>query len=246
MKVLTIGEKEVSLEELLTIVKNNGRDTVLKPLIQQAIIEKHAAGNNIVASVEELQERFDVLRRRRGLYTAAETERWMAANSFSLEDLEREAEISVLMEKIRESFPLAAVEKFFAENKANMDGADLSIITVKEQEVGKELLALLREGEGDFMALACEYSIDPRAKSGGYVGVVQRPALQDDLAAEVFGAQPGDVVGPFEVDGGYNLVRVNALYPVVLDVQKEKEIRTLLFQEFLAEQEKSMKVKWEV
>ncbi len=227
MKVLTIGDKEVSLEELLIFVKNNGKDTVVKPLIQQIIIERYAAGNNITVDVEELQERFDVLRMKRGLYTAAETECWMAANSFSLEDLEREAEISLLKEKILASFSRTDVEKFFVENKANMDGADLSVITVKEQEVGKELLALLREGEGDFMTLAREYSMDSLAKAGGYLGVVHRPSLQNDLAATVFGAKPGDVVGPFEVDGGYNLIQVNALIPVVLDGQIETNIRTL-------------------
>ena len=109
-----------------------------------------------------------------------------------------------------------------------------------------ELLAQFREDEADFMVLAREYSIDERARSGGYVGMLERLKFRDEMKAAVFGAEPGDVVGPFEIEGGFNLIKVNALYPAMLNEQREKEIRNILFKSFLAEEEKKIQVNWVV
>ena len=174
MIVLSINGKDISLQKLAHKVRTSGRASVLLPLIEQVVIEEYAAEKNITASDEELQQAFDNFRKSRGLYAAKDTELWMAERGISLDEMEKELEIKILEEKIKDSIPIEAVEKFFAENKANMDAAELYILTVKEQEVAMELLAQIKEEEADFMVLVREYSIDGKAKQGGYIGMVRR------------------------------------------------------------------------
>lgn len=244
MKVLSINGKDISLRQLAQKVRTDGRFSVLLPLIEQVVIEEYAAEKNISASDEELQQAFDNFRKSQGLYAAKDTELWMAERGISLDEMEKELEIKILAEKIRDSIPKEAVQKYFAENKSNMDAAELYIMTVKEQEVAMELLAQLKEEEADFMVLAREYSIDEKAKQGGYIGMVRRPELRADIASAVFGAEPGDVAGPFEGDDGYSLIMVNALYPAGLDENNEKEIRNILYNRFLADAEQKAKLEW--
>lgn len=246
MKALTINHREIGVQELVQRVKFSGRDTVIKSLVIQTILEQYALENNLVVTEEELQQRFDALRRRRGLFSAAATEQWLKENGITLDDLEKDFEIRVLSEKIRDSSTRETVEKFFAENKANMDTAEISMLTVKEPEVAMELLAQIREDGAEFMVLAGEYSIDERAKYSGYVGIVERQSLVGEVSAAIFQAKAGEVVGPFQTDMGYNLVQVKGLYPAVLDEQKEREIRNILFQRFLGEEEQKARILWAI
>jgi len=246
MRILTINGKEISLEALIQKIKGSGRTSIIKPLVEQVIIEKIAAEKQIKVNVEELQEGFDAFRKSRGFYTTVETQRWMGANFINLDELEKDLENKILAEKIKDSFPWESVEKYFAENKAGMDAADISMLTVKEEEVAMELLTQIKEEEADFMVLAREYSIDEQAKVGGYLGTIQRFSLKDHLRAAIFGAEPGDVVGPFEMEQGYRLIKVNAIYSAVLDEQKEKEIRNILFQNLIAEEQQKVEIDWVV
>ncbi|MFZ5642458.1 MAG: foldase protein PrsA [Bacillota bacterium] len=246
MKVLSLNERDISLQELIQIIRSKGKTGLILQLVQQAIIEDYSAQNNITATTEELQDWFDTFRKRQGLFSAAETENWMKDNYLTIDDLEKEAEISVLSGKITDSFPKDVVEKYFVENKVNMDAVELYMLTVNEKEVAMELLAQIKEDGMDFMLLAREYSTDERAKLGGYLGTIRRPNLQGNIAAAVFGAKPGDVVGPFETEAGHTLFQVSAIYPAVLDEQKEKEIRNNLFLRLLAEQEQKICINWAV
>lgn len=231
VEVLRIDDKLFTLEELIQKVKTKGWSSVVKPWLIQTIVENYALANKLLVSDEELQDKFDSFRKWNGLYSVEETERWLVAKGITLEDLEKELEVELWSEKIKTSTPREEVERFFAENKLKMDGVELSKLTVKEQEVAVELLAQLTEDEADFMLLARDYSIDERARFGGYVGVVQRGDLNSEVAPQIFGVQEGDVLGPYSTQEGFYLIQVNKFKPAVLDEQKEKEIRNILFEE---------------
>ncbi|MHB1128113.1 MAG: peptidylprolyl isomerase [Bacillota bacterium] len=246
MKALSINGIDIGVQELVSRVKSMGKSTIVRPLVLQKVVEECAAELNITASVDDLQAGADSFRRNNELYSVAETERWLAENSKTLDDLEKEVELRVLSDKIRQSFKTEEVEKFFAQNKVEMDAAEISMLTVKDREVAMELLLQIHEEGTEFMLLARQYSVDEKAKSGGYVGLVRRGRLAPEIAAAVFGGQPGITVGPFEVDQGYALVQVQDLFPAKLSAQNETEIRRTLFERLLAEREQKVQVEWAI
>jgi len=235
MNVLKIGDREVSLQELVSQVKISGWDTVLKPMVRQQIIIECARERELSVPDEALQIRFEDIRRSRGLFTKVDTERWMKENNRTLEDLEQEAEVAELTDMLEASFSRDAVMKYFAGNKLAMDAAEISVITVAEREVAEELAELLREGEEDFVLMAAEHSTDRYSKAGGYMGIVRRTGLPEAVAAAVFGAKPGDVAGPVEMDGGFVIAKLHNLIPAVLDGAMEREIRRALLESLLAQ-----------
>lgn len=246
MKALSVNNREIPLEELVRRLKTAGWETVLKPVLQETILTAYAREKMITVTEEELQSRFDAFRRRNRLFSAGDTVSWLEKKGLTLEDLEGEMEANIIAAKVREAIPQEAVGKYFAENKVNLDAVEIGLLTVPEEEVAREILAQICEDEADFMVLAREYSIDERAKQGGYVGLVARTGLPEEASAAVFGAAEGEVVGPFELEAGYSLIRVIAQHPAVLDDRRESEIRNVLFQNFLVEQESKAKIDWAI
>lgn len=72
-------------------------------------------------------------------------------------------------------------------------------------ENGKRIVNQLREG-GSFVAYARQYSEASTAAVGGDLGWIRLAQLPTELASAAQEIQPGQLVGPIEVRGGYSIV----------------------------------------
>ena len=83
----------------------------------------------------------------------------------------------------------------------------LRMIVVSTPEEAAGILDQLRQG-ADFAALAVEKSIEPTARDGGYLGIVDpatlRPALRDALN----GVRPGELTRIVRITSGYAILKV--------------------------------------
>ncbi|MEI7024395.1 peptidylprolyl isomerase [Paenibacillus sp. y28] len=68
------------------------------------------------------------------------------------------------------------------------------------------------------------------AKAGGYAGFISRGDLEPEIAAAVFNAGKGALLGPFERKREYSLILVENLYPGELSEAIKASIREQLFQ----------------
>jgi parvulin-like peptidyl-prolyl isomerase len=116
-------------------------------------------------------------------------------------------------------------------------------LVLKDEEIARELRAQIIEDGADFHALARQYSnaVDTRL-AGGYVGQRRRTDLEAAVEAAVFGAQPPAVVGPLKTDNGWELIRVEALHPAILDDSLRGMISQQLFDEWLSEQYRKARI----
>ena len=240
MNVLKIGDREITLTELIRQIKMNGSNAVLKPMLRQQAIYDCAGAYGLSVSDEALQNRFETIRKNRGLFTMADTQHWMRENSRTLEDLEQEAEIMELTWMLLRTINQTAVEKYFAEHKLEMDAAEISIITVTERGAANELAVLLKEGAEDFITMAREYSADSYTKAGGYMGVLKKADIPAAVSSAVFGMKPGEIAGPYEGGGSFVLVKLHNLFPAVLDGVMEQKIRQTLLERLLARNQKTL------
>ena len=153
----------------------------------------------------------------------------------------RGREIEVNAAKAR-GYSREAVEKFCRNSWHGC--SEIGLLTVAEEEVARKFWP--KSARTKLLWSWPEYSDDEWAKQGGYVGLVTRTGLPEAASAAVFGAAEGEVVGPFELETGYSLIRVIGQHPAVLDDRRESEIRSVLFQNFLAEQESKAKINWAI
>mgnify|MGYP006277023583 CR=1 FL=1 len=198
------------------------------------IIVEAAEAAHIEVCRSELQQAANDYRLRHGLRRADETLRWLAERGLEPSDLQTEIHYLLLRKKLEEHLVGAQVERWFHEHKSTFDLALLAHVVVADEGVAHELMAELSEGEVAFDVLARRHSLDAEtAASGGLLPPLRRKAMRAQLQSQVFGASSGDVVGPFEISGGWEIVRVYEVRRAVLTEALEAEICEHLFTEWL-------------
>lgn len=77
----------------------------------------------------------------------------------------------------------------------------------------EQVLKIARNG-GDFAVLAKKYSEDPGSqKQGGDLGWFGRGRMVKEFENAVFGAGPGDIIGPVKSQFGYHIIKVTGFRP---------------------------------
>jgi parvulin-like peptidyl-prolyl isomerase len=95
----------------------------------------------------------------------------------------------------------------------------------------------------DFFSLARQYSIDESTRlAGGFVGRIERTQLPQAIAAHAFGAIPGTIAGPFEIDKKFYVVKIEEVYPAELNEATRARIEGILFEEWLSLRRKQANV----
>jgi peptidyl-prolyl cis-trans isomerase C len=153
--------------------------------------------------------------------------------------LERE----LLRQKLTDHVTRDQVEKNFVENRTKYDRARLRSIVVDKDGIARELLSRILEEDADFAELARQYSLDQRTRTnGGDLGIVSRTALPGVVAAAVFAAKSGAVVGPLAHAGAFLLIKVEEILLGQLDGPTRVGIQQVLFRDWVAAQIQNGKV----
>ena len=242
---LEVNDEHIGLASVLRQAKFTRQLQFFHDAVDAALIRQAAARQGLEVSDEELQQAADDFRVENNLYDAETTEAWLLANYLSQEDWEAALGDRMLALKLRDALTAQKIEQHFAENRLSFDAAAISQLVVKEEGVARELRAQIVEDGADFHALARQFSIDEGTKmAGGFVGLVQRTEMEAAIEAGVFGAQPGKVVGPFKVDAGWSLIKIETQHRGQLNDATREAIQAQLFDEWLKEQRRKARIKF--
>jgi parvulin-like peptidyl-prolyl isomerase len=185
-------------------------------------------------SPEAVQAEADRLRYERRLESAAATFTWLEEHMITAEEWEAGIYQRLLAEKLAEHLFESEIEKYFAQHRLDYDQLVLYKIIVSSQPVAQELCYQIEDQEISFYDAAHQYNLEEEGRLRcGYLGKLYRWSLKADLATHVFGATPGDVIGPLPSDQGYELLMIEAFIPAELTPEVRQEIRNKLFKEWL-------------
>jgi len=149
------------------------------------------------------------------------------------------------------------IKTYYDQNKKDYERIDISKILIKfdmKEENPKEAaqlkaeLILNRANSGEsFEELAIEFSDDIISKKrGGKAGYTSRGRFPEDMDIEIFELNKGEITKPFEVDGGYLIIKANAEPDFPPYGQLERVIRSNLINERLLNYINGLREKWEV
>jgi parvulin-like peptidyl-prolyl isomerase len=236
--VASVQGTHLSLYDLLHTLKLQGQlTTLIGGAVVEKVIASAAAKEGIRVSDQELQQAANAFRVRRGLNKSGDTQRWLALNRLSPADLEEGLQRDLIRQKLSAKVTQDQVEKYFAQNRAQFDRARLRHIVLDKEEIAQELLTRIHEEGADFSALARQHSHDARTRtSGGDLGTVSRQAMVPDVAAAVFAAKKGQVVGPVKANGAFLLIEVVDILLGQLDAATTTAIQQTLFGKWVGEQ----------
>lgn len=247
MVVLKLDDTELNLERMFSLLKFSG---VFPPLAESLItgllIRKEALTLGLSVSDEELQEAVDNLRYSLNLEKASDTYRWLERNNLTVENLEDHCECSVRSKKLRSYLSEGKVDEYFANNILDFEIAYIAQIIVEDESVAREISLQLQSEEAQFELMAKNYSIDPSARWGGFVGPVKRANLKPDFEAAIFSAQEGSVLSPLKSDRGFHIIKVLALPKPELDEETREQIKDKILSEWVFQAKKKASIEFRI
>ena len=201
---------------------------------RRELIRQLARREGVCAAREDIQRKVDDWRYQHRLERVEDTEAYLAKRGLTLQDVAEDAEVRRLEYLLSEKIAEGQIEPFFAQHTLEFDEAEICWIFHADQGVIDEVDLQIREDGADFYAMARRFSQDVRTRSGsGFLGRVRRKQLPKGIAARVFAASPGEILGPEKVSRGFALYLVQECYPATLNEQIKKEIRKHLFNQWL-------------
>lgn len=223
--------------DLLHQIKITGKiPELIAGILQQRIIEEHAQRLGLDISDEELQVGADQFRQDNKLDTIAETEKWLADRTLSMDDFEELVIANLLTHKVVQQMFADKVEPFFHEHILNYGGAIISEVVVNDHNLAIELFYAIQEGDMSFAEVAQDYSTGEQKRSGGYRGLVKRRQLPPEISAVVFSAKPPQLLSPIKVAKDSHLVLVTEIVSPQLNAVIREQILWDLFQGWLQDQ----------
>jgi peptidyl-prolyl cis-trans isomerase C len=150
-------------------------------------------------------------------------------------------EIKEYYDKNQEDYKRIDISKIFIRFDVNEEDAKASALS-KAELVSKRANA----GES-FEELAIEFSDDPISKKrGGKVGYINQGRFTEEIDKEIFLLKKGEITKPFEVQGGYLIIKANKEPDYPPYAQVERMIRSELINQRLLDYINGLRGEWEV
>lgn len=234
--MVAISKASIQPDEIVSFLKADIQiKEVSQKILHKKVIEKAARERGITLTPEEIQGECDRLRRDKRLEKAADTLAWLADQMISVEDLEAGISDRLLSEKLAKHLFDKDIEKIFAQNRLDFEQVLLYQIVVPYAKLAQELFYQIEEEEISFYQAAHLYDIDEsRRHKCGFEGKLYRWNLKPEIAAAVFNAQPGEIVGPVKVEENYHLLMVEEFIPAKLTPEIHQELLDKMFKQWLA------------
>ena len=231
-----LSRVSVDPNEIISYLKKDIQfKEVCQKILEQKIIDQAAQERGLTVTPEEIQAEADRLRREKRLEKASETLAWLTDQMITPEDWEAGMRDRLLAEKLAEHIFGKDVEKIFAQNRLDFEQILLYQIIVPHESIAQELRYQIEESEISFYEAAHLYDIDEkRRQQCGCEGKLYRWSLKPDIAAFVFSAQPGEVIGPLQTEQGHHLFMLQEFIPAELTSERYKEIINNMFKQWLA------------
>ena len=245
---LTVDEQSITLRDCLKYLQTAGKlQGFLGDILRQYVLEQEIANReDLDVNSAVIEQAVIDFRLQQQLTDPKVFQEWLNRNGSDYSTFHSQINSNFKVEKLKSVIADAKLQEYFIERKVFLDRVVLSRIIVENQELADELKIQIQEGTS-FEELAQEHSIADDRISNGMMGPVSRGTMPDMIRAAIDSAEPGDLVGPIEVEQRWALFRVEQTIPATLDNQQLRQtLQTELFERWLAEKIQKMTVKLQV
>ncbi|WP_374989085.1 peptidylprolyl isomerase [Priestia megaterium] len=240
--VATVGDEKITKDQLYDALLAQGGSSVLDSLIEQKVISKEAAKQNIKVTDKEINAELENLKSQYGGEDALNQA--LASSGVKLSELKKDLKTNIEAKKMVEStinIKDSEMKSYFNQNKdslATEAQVKASHILVADEKTAKEVKAKLDKGE-DFAKLAKEYSTDTASKSdGGNLGYFKKDDMVEAFANKAFSMKVNEVSDPVKTEYGYHIIKVTGkkeAQKATYENSKTKIKQTLLDQKYQTE-----------
>ncbi|MDY6948013.1 MAG: hypothetical protein SXG53_20075, partial [Pseudomonadota bacterium] len=216
------------------------KSALMQRLIDSCIIEGELQRRNVQVTPEDVQATLDGMRRRRGLFTAAQLKTWLFDSGMTLNALQDMALKIARANRLRDLLVGAQTASYFEAHRAAFDQVKLSVLQVDTLAIAEEIAARVRRQAVPLMEVAQRRLMSTASVQFSFRSDV-RHALEmeyqvDDLAAESVHVVAGEQA--------FLVLEVLAVEPVLTNPVTAQAVKAKLFQDWLAEQRRTARIEW--
>jgi putative peptide maturation system protein len=242
--VLRVNDDPVFITQAITSLDHAWSTLHIgRHLIHMSLIDQEIRNSGLVVTDEDLTEALLEFRKKRRLFSVEQVERWMAEHGTTQVQLEQHLREDVAREKLRLKVAAGREEAWFQRHHADLDRMQVARLRVPSKNEAWRLYEQLRETPDRFLELA-QVNFLERGGTGELLTTLRRGELEPEQAERLFSTQPGRIAAPVPSGEGYELVHVLRFLPARFDEATRKQIRDLLFEEWLAEGRRRARVEW--
>ncbi|EKQ68208.1 parvulin-like peptidyl-prolyl isomerase [Leptolyngbyaceae cyanobacterium JSC-12] len=246
--LLIVDEQPLSLRQCLRYLQIAGKlQGFIGDILRQYVLERELETREDLDVNPAIVEQAVVDFRLQNKLTEPQAfQEWLAKNGSNYELFHNQISSSFKLEKLKTQIAEARLQEHFIERKLMLDRVVLSRIVVESKELAEELYTQITEG-ASFERLAQEYSKSDERIANGMMGPVSRGTMPDILRAAIDSVNPGELVGPMQVENYWAIFRVEQFLPATLeDNQLKLAMQNELFDRWIAEKIQTMTVKLQV
>ena len=246
--LLVVDEQPIPLRQCLRYLQVAGKlQGFIGDILRQYVLERELETRDDLEINPAMVEQAVVDFRLQNKLTEPQAfQEWLNRNGTTYEMFHKQIIGSFKLEKLKTQIAEARLQEYFIERKLVLDRIVLSRIVVETKEMAEELHSQITEG-ASFEQLAREYSKSEERVANGMMGPVSRGTMPDVLRAAIDSSNPGDLVGPMQIENYWAIFRLEQFIPATLeDNQLKMALQNELFERWLAEKIQSMTVKLQV
>jgi PPIC-type peptidyl-prolyl cis-trans isomerase-like protein len=242
----SIGDSTVNWFDVIQHAKLHGNLEFAKDARRALLIADECCRRNIQETQEELQQSANKIRQRRGLFSAQDTQQWLAENHLNIEDLEQLAREDCRRSKLIKDLTDGELERVFLEQPSLLTFYELSVIAVEDEGIARELLSIIESGEETFADIARKYSVDRNSRErDGRLLPICGADLPPHLAEAIATRGEAVVLGPF-LHQSWEIYRVEGVHRPARDERSIQAARRVLFGRWLSAREAQSPFPWEM
>jgi parvulin-like peptidyl-prolyl isomerase len=245
---LTANDQPISLEQGLRYLEASGKlESVIWEIIRQHVLEQELQTIGGLEQTSEFVEQVVNNFRLENQLTDSESfQEWLDGEGIDDAIFRQQIADSLKLDTLKVRVTEANLQEYFIERKLFLDRVIISRLVVEEVALAEELKSQIVEDGASFEQLVREYSVAEDAILNGMMGAINRGSLPDELRAALDFANPGDLLGPLDIDGLWYVVRVEKFLPVSLDEQVKQELEDELFEQWLEDKIQQIHVQFQV
>ena len=217
--------------------------SLMQALVDGALLALEVDENRPVLEADEIQRGADELRKTLGLRTAEATQRWMEQMQLTPRRFRGIVIDELTVAKGKERIVGPEVERYFAEHRHELESVRYVRLTMADAQAARQL-AVNVSGQGGLLAAASACLAATAVAGGPTLSVAIADARVCELAGPLATAAPGEVVGPFEENGGSVVAQVLARTPALLDSPTRELVRGRVLREWLDRRAAQATIRW--
>jgi putative peptide maturation system protein len=242
-ELLRVNNVTMAVEEAIAQLDMLWQSSALmQRLIDSCIIEGELQRRNVQISPEEVQATLDSMRRRRGLFTAAQLKTWLFDSGMTLSALQDMALKIARANRLRDLVVGAETTRYLEAHRSAFDAIKLAVLEVGTLARAEEIAAQVRQQAVPLMEVAHRLFVaDSEGDARFSFRSDARHAIEAQFQAGSLAAKTVHIVAG---EQGCLVLEVLAVDPAPISPATAQRVKAKLFQDWLADQRRAARIEW--